>query len=140
MKLLKFLNVLTSLLLLVAILFTLTHAETLDTKPIDRIPAVTTGEYIFIFLMSAWGATAALFQRFADGEVPRWQFVVARDLTNATLASFLIFLVCQHREISPPITAVASTLAAYGGARFMEVIYNKFVSAVQASDVNKGSE
>ena len=103
-----------------------------ETGPFD-IPWVNYG---YVLLMAAWGASAALFQRFAGGEVPRWKWVIARDITNATLAAILVFLFCEYQNIPAPIKAIASTLAAYGGARFMEFLYGRLVSAANYSTRN----
>lgn len=132
MKVLKGISVVTKYSLIMMIMISVTFAANVDADSVqDKVPTITTGEYIYIVVMSSWGALAALFQRFAEGKVYRWQFVVARDITNATLAALLVFLVCHYKDVSPPLTAVFSTLAAYGGARFMEAIYLKFISTVK---------
>lgn len=85
-------------------------------------------KYGYVLLMSTWGAAAALLQRFAKGQgVKNWKIVAARDLVNATLAAVLTFWICEHFQVPMAIEAVAFTLAAYGGARFMEFLYGRFV-------------
>lgn len=92
--------------------------------PLD-IPLI---KYGYVLLMGLWGALAALLQRLAKGEEPRWKIVIARDITNATLAAVLVFLLCEHFSVPPALGAVGYTLAGYGGARFMEFAYLKFLA------------
>lgn len=92
--------------------------------PLD-IPLI---KYGYVLLMGLWGALAALLQRLAKGEEPRWKIVIARDITNATLAAILVFLLCEHFSVPPALGAVAYTLAGYGGARFMEFMYVRFLA------------
>lgn len=83
---------------------------------------------LYVFLMGLWGALAALLQRLAKGVPERvWKVAALRDLVNATLASLMAFLVCEHFQVPPALEAVAFTLAGYGGARFMEFIYQRFI-------------
>lgn len=85
-------------------------------------------KYVYVLLMSSWGAAAALLQRFAKGQgIKNWKIVAARDFVNATLAAVLTFWICEHFKVPMAIEAVAFTLAAYGGARFMEFMYSRFV-------------
>ena len=85
-------------------------------------------KYGYVLLMSSWGAAAALLQRFAKGQgIKKWKIVAARDFVNATLAAVLTFWICEHFKVPMAIEAVAFTLAAYGGARFMESMYGRFV-------------
>lgn len=103
------------------------HATTmaLDT---DYIPVTKLG---YVILMSIWGALAALLQRFASDEgFTKWRIVVARDLVNSSLAAVIVFLVCDHYKVPPGIQTICFTLAGYGGARFMEAAYSKFVEKI----------
>lgn len=96
----------------------------LDTGPMG----VEWVKYGYVLLMSSWGAAAALLQRFAKGQwIKNWKIVAARDFVNATLAAVLTFWICEHFKVPMAIEAVAFTLAAYGGARFMEFMYGRFV-------------
>lgn len=96
----------------------------LDTGPMG----VEWVKYGYVLLMSTWGALAALLQRFAKGQgIKNWKIVAARDFVNATLAAILTFWICEHFKVPMAIEAVAFTLAAYGGARFMEFMYGRFV-------------
>lgn len=96
----------------------------LDTGPMG----VEWVKYGYVLLMSTWGAAAALLQRFAKGQgIKYWKIVAARDFVNATLAAVLTFWICEHFKVPMAIEAVAFTLAAYGGARFMEFMYSRFV-------------
>lgn len=89
-------------------------------------------KYGYVLLMASWGAAAALLQRFAKGEgTDKWKLIVWRDFVNATLAAVLTFWVCEHFKVPAAIEAVAFTLAAYGGARFMEFIYGRFIAGVK---------
>ena len=96
--------------------------------PVD-IPLVRYGYVIF---MAVWGALAAVLQQFAKGrELEYWRLVVLRDLVNATLAAVLVFWACEYSKIPPLVQALSFTLAGYGGARFMEVLYALFAMAVK---------
>lgn len=89
---------------------------------------------LYVVFMSLWGALAALLQRFAKGQdLVRVKTVIARDIVNATLASFITFLICEHLNVPPALSAVAFTLSGYGGARFMEFIYQKYVGKISKS-------
>lgn len=104
-------------------------AGLLDTGPMG----VEWVKYGYVLLMASWGAAAALLQRFARGEgVKRWKIIVCRDFVNATLAAVLTFWVCEHFKVPAAIEAVAFTLAAYGGARFMEFIYGRFIATTKS--------
>jgi hypothetical protein len=85
----------------------------------------------YVIFMSLWGALAALLHRFSKGQdIGQRRLVAARDVVNATLASFLTFLICEHFAVPPALAAVAFTLGGYGGARFMEFLYSKWVGKI----------
>lgn len=92
------------------------------------------GKMGYVVFMSLWGSLAALLQRFAKGQdLDRVKIIIARDVINATLASFLTFLICDYLNVAPALAAVAFTLSGYGGARFMEFIYRRFVNKITKS-------
>lgn len=96
--------------------------------PLD-FPLIT---LFYVFFMASWGALAAVLQRFSSGQdLKKWKLVIFKDLVNAVLAAFLTFLVCEHFGVPPILEAVAFTLAGYGGARFMESVYRKFVQSIK---------
>lgn len=84
-------------------------------------------KFVYVFGMGTWGALAVLLQRFASGQTERWVLVAVRDLVNANLAAVVTLLACEHAGVPPAPEAIAYTLAGYGGARFMEMVYRKFV-------------
>ncbi len=95
------------------------------------IPLIKFG---YVLMMALWGALAALLQRFARGEeIATWKIVAMRDLTNASLASILTFLACEQFKVPPALAAIAYTLAGYGGARFMEFIYRRFLYQIKSA-------
>lgn len=96
---------------------------------------------LYVFLMGLWGALAALLQRLAKGmENSFWKVAALRDLVNATLASLLAFLACQHFQVPPALEVICYTLAGYGGARFMEFIYQRFIWKIKNVVESSGGE
>jgi uncharacterized membrane protein len=82
----------------------------------------------YVLLMAFWGGLASVLQRFAKEGFPTGKtgVVIASDMVNATLASIIVFLVCETWAVRPALEAVACSLAGFGGSRFMTAIYLRF--------------
>lgn len=90
-------------------------------------------KFAYVLGMAFWGALAALLQRLSKGEpLVSWKVVAMRDITNASLASILTFLACEHYKVPGALAAIAFTMAGYGGARFMEFIYQRFIWKIKS--------
>lgn len=83
---------------------------------------------LYAFVMGFWGAVASLSSRFASGTVrKKWGIVILSDTINSTLAATLVYMFCAHMKISPALMGIFCTLAGFGGIKFMDWAYAKFM-------------
>jgi hypothetical protein len=89
-------------------------------------------DYGAVVLMGTWGSAAAMLQKFSKGRDVNWKVTAVSDVVNANLAAMLMFLTCKHFEMPAAPTAIAYSLAGYGGARTLEWAYKRWIGAGDA--------
>lgn len=98
---------------------------------LEKIPLV---QYGYALLLSAWGGLAATLVRWGQGlENAKWWLVLVRDCVCSTLAGLLIFLLAKFINAPPTLSAVAVSVAGYGGSRVLEILLRRLEKKVEAA-------
>lgn len=98
---------------------------------------VTIHQGLYALFMGFWGALAAFLEQWAvSKESNSWGKLFFKDLSAATLASYITLLVCVWLTVTAALIGAFCAIGGYGGSRTLKWYQNK---AQKAGDQALGS-